>query len=156
MHSVTQQSYIPGLRISLERWVRKFFAALVLAIILAANLILWPIPLLGFDVDPKTHTITAIVPHSSADRAGLRIGDRVMRLYGRPWTDVIHRVTFVDLIGDRRQRIQIEVARDAHLVSMTMDQDAPSVSLQLYKLAVAGLALVCWLTGYQLIDKSSR
>lgn len=150
MHSVTQQSYIPGLRLSLERWVRKFFAALVLAIILAANLILWPIPLLGFDVDPKTHTITAIVPHSSADRAGLRIGDRVMRLYGRPWTDVIHRVTFVDLIGDRRQRIQIEIARDAHLVSMTMDQDAPSVSLQLYKLAVAGLALVCWLTGYQL------
>ena len=133
-----------------QRWAVHSAATLVLIIILAANILIWPIPLLGFGSDITTHQVDMVEVDSSAERAGLRVGDRLLTMYNRPWEDVLHSINFVDWIASREHPILVTVERNGQVVTLAIPQDPPSLSLQLAKLAEAGLALICWLTGYLL------
>ncbi len=127
-----------------------YVAAGTLVVIVFAAIVMWPIPHLGFAADSRTYRIESVEPASAAGKAGLRIGDRIIRLYDRPMTDVFHTVRIADLIGPRDHAIPITVARAGQIITTMMVQEQPTVAFQASKAALTGLALLCWLTGYQL------
>ncbi len=131
-------------------WPIHGIAALVLIIILAANILIWPVPSLGFGSDIETHQVVRVEPGSPADRAGLRVGDHLLAMYDRPWIVVLHNVSFIDWVASREHPVPVVVARNEQTLTLAIPQDPPSLSLQLSKLAEAALASICWLTGYLL------
>jgi predicted metalloprotease with PDZ domain len=80
-------TWFPSTRLALYRWLTNSLAAVMLAMILAFTVLLWPIPYLGFNVEPLTATIVFVEPGSSAAYAGLQSGDRVLRIYDHSWDE---------------------------------------------------------------------
>lgn len=131
-----------------HRWIQFAFAILISVAVVAANLLLWPIPPLGVDIDPFSHAVTQLDGGSSAMRAGLHVGDRVTSIYDVPIEDLQNRVNWVSLIGPRTQTVPIVVQRGSKQVRLEMVQDPPRTDEHLIQLAALTLALVCWVTGY--------
>jgi signal transduction histidine kinase len=134
---------------ALYRWMVKGLAIVILAFILAVNAYLWPIPYLGFNVDP-TATIIFVEPGSSAAQAGLQIGDRVIQLYDRPWQSVLSHPNVVPLTQPRERPIPITVEREGAVYTLALVQGVPSIAFQTAKITNLVLVLLCWLTGYLL------
>jgi signal transduction histidine kinase len=128
------------------QWQRVFVAIAILA----ANILLLPVPYLGLEVHPYTHQVTHVEPGSSADRAGVRVGDEVLRLYDRPITDVFTSVTMIGWIPPRGQPVPLVVERNGQDLAFELAQDSPVLESRLFILAMAGLGIVCWVTGYVL------
>ncbi|MDP9314150.1 MAG: ATP-binding protein [Chloroflexota bacterium] len=148
-------SAIQSLRLTLRtarwfrcRWLEYAFATLVMVCVGAANLLLWPIPPLGVDVDPFSYKVTHLDVGSSAMRAGLHIGDRVVQIYDVPIEELYNHINWVSLIGPRTHVIPIVVQRGTTLMRLHMVQDPPRTSDHLVQLAALILALACWVTGY--------
>ncbi len=85
--------------LALVTWLRRpqgarralltVLAGITLVGILVANLMLWPIEYLDFGVEPSVGNVAWVAPGGPAAQAGLQPGDRVLRMYGRPWPEVI-------------------------------------------------------------------
>jgi len=136
----------------LQHHTRAFslFAGLIVVIILAANILLFPIPYLGVAVHPQTHVVLDVDPGGSGDRAGLRAGDQVVRMYNRPIDDVFTSITYLQWIAPRDQPIPLVLERDGQEHVLHLAQDPPVWEYRLFMLGMTGLAFVCWLTGYVL------
>ncbi len=128
----------------------RIVAVVTCATILFATWVFWDIRFSGFLSNSYTHQVEEVVPGSSADRAGLRVGDTIMSLYGRPMADVLHSIQIVTWIPPRPQPIPMVVERAGTQLTLALDQRTDDWSLQAYKAAVAVLALTCWITGYLL------
>ncbi len=125
-------------------------AGSIAVLILAANLLMLPIPYLGIEIHPQTHAVLSVAPGSSGERAGVRIGDMVVRLYDRPIADVFSSLTFVGWIPPRDQPIPIMVERNGQSIMFHLAQDPPVLNSRLFMGAMAVLAILCWITGYVL------
>ncbi len=129
-------------------------AALVLALILWLNALVWPIPSLGLHVDERTGQVILIEPDSPADRAGVRIDDHVLRLYQRPWNALVAQPSVFSLISAPEPEIPITIERRTHgqafIQTMLMHKTEPTLAFQIEKATTIGLALLCWATGYLL------
>lgn len=125
-------------------------ALVVLLGMLGALLLLWPLPALGFDVDPATGSVQAVEASSPVAQAGIRPGDRITMIYGYPWPDVNHRLLRVPLPWRATTPTPITVVRDGAVRDFVVRAGAPAPGLQVEKLVRALIALVCWGTGYLL------
>jgi len=132
----------------LYRWLTQGLAAITLAMILAFTMILWPIPYLGFNADPLTATIMFVEPGSSAARTGLQVDDRILRMYDRPWDEVVSAPNMFALIGPPERPVAITIERQGAKYTAALAQGIPTVSFQLAKMTNVLLVLLCWLTGY--------
>lgn len=129
-------------------WAVRILAPAIAVVIVGATLLLWPISHLGFEVDLETQTIRHVIPGSSADEAGLRIGDRLVSIYGVPFDDIFRNLNRISLLGPRDRPIAVTVARSGEPINLNLRQDVPDLGFQLSKLAMLSLAALCWLTGY--------
>ena len=130
--------------------LNQLLAVLMLAIIIGATVLFLPITYLGYDSTFGTQEIFHIDPGSPAEKAGLRVGDRIVMLYNHPIEEVEQRLDVIRLIGSPDQPIPIAVERGGQLITATIQQEPPPLSFQAVKLAMCGLALICWATGYLL------
>jgi signal transduction histidine kinase len=130
--------------------INRVLAALMLVVIVSANILIWPVPHLGFEINLQTYEITQIASGSSADQAGLQVGDRVLHVYGRPMAEALRSVNRLVLIGPRDRPVPLVLERDEQILTMALDQGEPSLEFQLSKAVLALLASICWLTGYLL------
>ena len=129
-------------------WLTSLFAGLMMMVIIFSMILLWPITYLGYDSSLVTQEIIYVVPGSPADQAGLRTGDRILELYGRSIQEVAASLSVVNLIGPRDQPIPITLQRGKQTITTSIRQEPPALSFQALKLAMCGLALLCWTTGY--------
>lgn len=135
---------------TIYRRLMNGMAGVILAVIVAITIFFWPIPYLGFNVDPLTATISFIEPGSSAAHAGLHVGDRVLRMYDRSWNELIVHPNILSLVGPREQAIPISIERAGDVFTIPLVQAAPTLSFQTAKVTNILLALLCWATGYVL------
>jgi signal transduction histidine kinase len=137
-------------RYVLYRWWINSVATIMLAIILAGNILLFPVPYLGFGVDFPTATITFVEPGTSAAQAGLQVDDHILRLYDRSWEEMISHPNLLSLIGPIDRPVVIHIERTGIIHTFSLAQGTPDQATQVGKLAEALLAFLCWLTGYLL------
>ncbi len=128
--------------------VNSVIAAASLLVILVGTALFLPIEYLGFDFDKTTHEIIAVSPGSVAEKAGLHVGDQILKLYNEPIREVVTNINVVDLIGPRP--VPIMVLRTGRIILTEMERRPPTVSFQAEKLSMFLLALICWSTGYSL------
>src|SRR4051794_13287329 len=134
---------------ALSRWIVNGLAVVILALIVAVNAYLWPIPYLGFNVDP-TGTVIFVKPGSSAAQVGLQIGDRVLQVYDRSWQTILSYPNVLPLTQPRERPIPISVEREGAMYTFALAQGIPSIAFQAAKITNLILVLLCWLTGYLL------
>ncbi len=130
--------------------LNKPLAALMMIIIIGATTLIWPVTYLGFGFTFVTQEIFYIEPGGPADKAGLRVGDHILMLYGRPIQEVVASVNVIDLIGSPDRPIPIVVQRAEQVITATLKQEPPPLWFQANKLAMCASALMCWITGYHL------
>jgi signal transduction histidine kinase len=137
-----------------ERVALHGIAVVILTVVLWLNVLLWPTPHLGFDADPQTGVIAVVTPGSAAARAGLRVHDRILRLYNYPWHVLMMHPYTLPLINSSDPNVPVTVERQTHAQSVilhaTLVKLAPSLGLQTTKAAMLVLAFLCWITGYLL------
>lgn len=134
----------------MARRFTRVFAGLMLTLIVFSSIIAWGIGDSGYEYDPYTHKIEKVVVGSPADKAGLKVGDRIVQLYGRPIAVVETGINLDEVIGPRDKPIEIVVERAGKIRTAIIIKDEPSTSFQAFKLSVALLSVLCWLTGYLL------
>ena len=78
-------------------WLTSLLAGLMMMVIIFSMVVLWPITYLGYDSSLVTQEIIYVAPGSPADQAGLRIGDRILELYGRSIQEVVASLSVVNL-----------------------------------------------------------
>lgn len=125
-------------------------ALITLAGTVWANLQLWPIETLGFQVDLRSGAITHVAPGSAAAQADLRVGDQLQRLYGHPFADVLAAWNRQPLLDAAGPTVTAVVERDGIVVSVVMPRRPPTFDDQRAKVVFLLLAAVCWATGAQL------
>lgn len=125
-------------------------ALLTLAGTLGANLLLWPIEYLGYDVDLRSGQVTWVAPGGPAAQAGLRAGDRLISVYGRPWPEVLYHWNRWLLIEASGPAIAMSAERAGVLTDYQLPRRPPDRSYQVAKVVFAVLAAACWVTGYRL------
>lgn len=131
-------------------WVHLALAAVALAAIALPQWALWPVEFLGYYAEGRDGAIVYVAPGSVADRAGLRTGDRVVRLYDQPWGTVVRRWSVLPLVDAHPRAIPMEVRRGEQVLSLIMPREEPAPGFRAQKASTALLALACWLTGYLL------
>jgi len=125
-------------------------ALAVLLVILGASLLLWPLPSLGANFDLQSGVVLAVQPASSADSAGLLVGDRVIQIYGYPWLEVNTRLLLLPLPWQEGTPTPVTVERGSTTKELIIENGVPSLALQFEKMVRALIALVCWGTGFLL------
>lgn len=128
-------------------WAVNLFAALTLAGIVSALLLLWPIPYLGYFTEPATGLVVEVVDDTTAARAGLRRGDRVVHRYDYAWEDVGTQWFVFPLHWSTVESIPLWIERDGDILQLTLPAEPPTLAYQIEKLSAFGLGLICWLTG---------
>jgi hypothetical protein len=123
-------------------------ALALLGVILVASVLIWPLPLLGFQVDTHTGMVVAVEPLTPADREGVQIGDRILAIYGFAWPEINTRMLIVPLPWHAGTPTPMLVQRDDATIPLILYADAPTHNLQFAKLIGLSLAITCWATGY--------
>lgn len=126
------------------------FAGLSLIIIIWLNILIWPIGSLGYAADSRTGMIMAIASGTPAANAGLQLGDRIVALYDRPWSDVISAWNVLAFVPPTGARIAMTIERDGALRHVSLVHVPPDIGFQEEKGAILLLAGLCWLVGYLL------
>ena len=147
-------------RLALLTWLRRLqaehrllitaLAVITLAGILGANFMLWPIEYLDFGVEPSVGNVAWVAPGGPAAQAGLQPGDRVLRMYGRPWPEVLYHWNRWTLIRLSTSSVALTVERDGRTLDFALLRRAPTKGYQVAKLVFALLGGACWVTGYML------
>jgi signal transduction histidine kinase len=144
-----------GILKRIQKYTFKFHQGIIIALsmvifilIIAFNMILWPIPDLGFQVHPVSATIIKVDPDRSADQAGLQVGDRLLAMYGLSWTEMVKQRNMLSLIGPSNRPVPVTVERTGVIHVYTLDQGTPTTSFQMNKAMRLFVALLCWVTGY--------
>ena len=120
-------------------------AVVSLFIILSATALIWPVETLGYTAG-ISNEILAVSPGSAAEKAGLRVGDRIHMLYNRSAREAHTSVyNIVDLLG--AHTVPVVVQRDQQIITTEMERRPPKASFQAAKLSMFLLALLCWGTG---------
>ena len=125
-------------------------AVLSLIMIIWLNILIWPVGFLGYATDPDTGTIGFVEPASSAARAGLKIGDQIVALYGQPWSALISAWNVLEFVPPTGATIPITIVRDGIERQVWLIHEPPSIEFQEAKAANLLLAALCWLVGYLL------
>jgi signal transduction histidine kinase len=128
----------------------SILALAALAVMIWLNLLLWLVPHLGFASQSTTGIVRAVERESSAGRAGLQSGDRILRIYDLSWQDAVEHPLLFRVMGHFDKPIFVTVSRNGAIVELTLQPDAPSFAFQLEKVINAVLALLCWVVGAQL------
>lgn len=123
-------------------------AVAVLALLLVATALVWPIPSLGYIYDPTDGTILQIVPGGTAEQAGLQVGDQITRLYGMPLADVLRHWSLLPLISPPPTPIPITVERQGVAITRLLPRRTPDLVFQLSKLTPIATSLIGLITGY--------
>lgn len=125
-------------------------AGLSLACLLWLNALIWPIGTLGHALDWRTGTIVEVDSGSSADKAGIRVGDRLVELYGRPFDEVASSWNALTMVPPAGAYISATIERAGERQALSILHTPPDASFQQTKIANLLLALLCWLVGYLL------
>lgn len=129
-----------------QTWPLALLALLTLIGPLWANLVLWPVEYLGFDIDPRSGQVTRVQPGSTADEAGLQSGDQLRSLYGQPWGEAFGWRQW-QLVERSVTSVTVEVERAGVPLTIALPRRAPEVSYQVAKVVFALLGAACWVTG---------
>jgi hypothetical protein len=121
----------------------------VFTLTLATNLLVWPIPDLGFDYNTRTFEIDAVDPGTAAWHV-LQLSDRIVSIHSQGALQFTLRVDRFAALGPAERTLPITLQRAGRLHTVELPLAPPSTSLQLSKLVYALLALVCWVSGYVL------
>jgi signal transduction histidine kinase len=132
---------------ALPRWLLISLAVLALIGTLWANLLLWPIEYLGYNVDLRSGEVVFLAPDSVAAQAGLRPGDRILSVYGEPWAELLYHWNKWPLIDDSSAQIPIVVERAGTLRNFLLPRQQPAFAFQVTKVVFILLAGACWVTG---------
>lgn len=128
-------------------WGTQLLAALTLALIIAALFLLWPIPYLGYTTDPATNIIDGIDTPSTASRAGLAVGDRILRRYNYDAADTGAQLFRFPLDWGRVTGIPLVIERDGVVRDLVLPVEPPTAAYQVEKLSAFGVGIICWLAG---------
>lgn len=131
-------------------WLLTSLALIALAAGVWANLVFWPVTYLGYTTDLVTGQVTDIDAESTAARAGLRVGDQIVQIYGLPYDAVLAYWNQVALLAPDNGPVPMVVDRQSRTVAFQIARDPPPPAYQMIKLVTALLALMCWLTGWLL------
>ena len=76
----------------------------------------------AFDLQHQQPTIISIIPESSADKVGLRIGDVIISVNGTKWVDTTSRNEFGALLKDAQklEKMQLGIRRGKHETTLTL------------------------------------
>lgn len=128
----------------------QLLAGSTLAVAIWLNSIIWPIGFLGYTADLRNGTVIAVTPRTPAAVAGLQVGDRIINIYGQPWSEVVvswNALVFVPPVGSP---IEMQIDRAGSLSIITLKHTTPDASFQVVKAVNLLLAGLCWLVGYVL------
>ena len=134
------------------------FRAGALAILLLgflAGVLLWPLPSLGFDVNLQSGQVRVVYPDTPAAQAGLAAGDRILMIYGYPWSSVEQRLLLVPLPWQPGTPSSMTLERDGNIHRLVLQAGPPDLLLQVEKSIRLLVALICWSTG-MLLGSSPR
>lgn len=129
------------------RWLLGALALLTLIGPLWANLLVWPVEYLGYDLDPRSGEVIFLEAGSSAAKAGMLIGDRVQSIYGKPVAALLHHWNKWHLIVESGEQIPVTVERAGVTHTFLLPRQAPEPSYQIAKIVFALLSAACWITG---------
>ena len=128
-------------------WLLAVLALLTFVGPLWANLVLWPVEYLGYDIDPRSGQVTRVVAGGVAAEAGIQPGDQLQSLYGRPWTTLLYRWDHWRVVEQSPTQVPVTVERAGELLSFELPRRSPEPSYQIAKIVFALLGAACWITG---------
>src|SRR5690606_38453197 len=88
-------------------WLLTVLALLTFIGPLWANLLVWPVEYLGYDIDPRSGQVTRVAPGSAAAEAGIQPGDQLRSLYGRPWSDLLYRWDHSQVVAQSSSKVSV-------------------------------------------------
>ena len=112
-----------------------------------ANLVVWPVEYLGYDIDLRAGQVTHVQPGSVAAQAGLQPGDQLLSIYGQPWAEALFSWRQWQLVEQSSSHVAVTVSRAGEILAFELPRRAPAPRDQVAKIVFALLGLVCWLTG---------
>lgn len=128
-------------------WLLAVLALLTFIGPLWANLLVWPVEYLGYDIDPRSGQVTRVAPGSAAAEAGIQPGDQLRSLYGRPWTDLLYRWDHSQVVAQSSSQVPVTIERGGEALSFELPRRSPEPSYQVAKIVFAFLGSACWITG---------
>lgn len=126
-------------------------AACAFACIIWVNSVFWAAAYLGFQAQPDSGVIVALIPEGAAEQAGARLGDRIRTLYNLPWQELLTQSSNVTRIFSPQRTVPMTVERDGQILTFALSKTHHEPGFQREKLGMLVLALLCWLTGAMFI-----
>lgn len=135
---------------ALPRWLLVALAVLTLVGPVWANILLWPVEYLGYDVDPRSGEVVFVETDSVAAQAGIQLADRLRSVYGEPLEELLSRWSTWPLIEASTGGVAVVVERAGSLHTFLLQRQPPGQAEQSKKIVFALLTAACWITGVSL------
>jgi len=129
------------------QWLLGALALITLVGPLWANLLVWPVEYLGYDLDPRSGEVIFVASGSPAAKAGMLVGDYVLSIYGVPITALSRHWNRWQLIADSGAQVSVLVERAGVTLTFLLPRQPPELSYQIARIVFALLAAACWITG---------
>lgn len=137
-----------GWRLRLDpTWLLAMLALLTLVGPLWANLVLWPVEYLGYDIDPRSGRVMHVALGSAAAEAGILTGDQLQSIYDRPWDDLLSHWDQWQIVAQSDSYVPVVVERAGVSLALALPRRSPEISYQVAKIVFALLGGACWATG---------